>query len=199
MKCMILKVGGKCFLKLLFEKVLLVAFSGELVLLTPAASLWCLERLFSILISLVHLPHFDDSIRYCLTFLLHFVGVFSPFGFRVGFAWAHRGAVDWGPNLRCFISFLVQMAPNNPGVGPSFSDLWPATNLTAERLAAIRVNYHVFSHTIYGFSSKDVSLTTQMEALLTSLKEEVIIVYETQLKCGLRLTLSKFLSQLCEG
>lgn len=47
------------------------------------------------------------------------------------------------------------MAPRNlrnPVVGPSFLDSWLAMNLMAESLAAIWVDYHIFSHPFAGLA-----------------------------------------------
>lgn len=89
--------------------------------------------------------------------------------------------------------------PSNPGASPSFLDSWPATNLTAEWLAVIRAYYHIFSHAVCGLSFEEVLMTAQLEVSPMTIKEEVMVVYEAQLKCGLTLPLSTFLLQLCEG
>lgn len=65
--------------------------------------------------------------------------------------------------------------------------------MTANCLVVIRADYHVYTHAICGLNLEEVLKTTKMKVWPVNLKEEVMVVYETQLKCGLRLPLSKFL------
>lgn len=75
---------------------------------------------------------------------------------------------------------------SNPGVRPNFSELWLVTHMTVDWLAVIRFKYHVYSHAVCGLSPKEVLETTKIDVSMA------------QLKCGLRLPLSKFLRQMCE-
>lgn len=81
------------------------------------------------------------------------------------------------------------MAPRNS----SNSSFWLVTNLMEERLTAIRSDYHIFSHVVCELSPEEVLRLAQMKVSPTILKKEVMVVYQTQLKCGLRLTFSSFL------
>lgn len=93
---------------------------------------------------------------------------------------------------------MTHRNPKNPDIDRSFADSWPSTNMTADRLAAIRLEYHMYSHTICGLSLEEVLRTGKMDVTLANCKVEVMVVYETQLSCGLRMPSSTFL-QLCEG
>lgn len=80
--------------------------------------------------------------------------------------------------------------PSNPGVRLNFDKSWPMMHLTAERLAEIQLDYHIFTHVVCGLASKEVLRSANMEVWWVSCKENVMVVYETQLKCGPRIPFS---------
>lgn len=94
---------------------------------------------------------------------------------------------------------MASRNPNNLNVVANFLNLWPAIEMTTEWLAEIRLEYHVYIHAVCRPTPKEVLRSTQMDVSKASHREEVIVVYETHLKCGLRLPLPKFVLQLCEG
>lgn len=89
--------------------------------------------------------------------------------------------------------------PRNPIVGPSFIDSSPATSMVADSLYTIWLEYHMFTHTICVLSPKEVLRSAQIEVSPKFFEEEVMVVYETRLKCALCLPLSSFLLQSYEG
>lgn len=66
---------------------------------------------------------------------------------------------------------MTSRNPTNPDVGPSFVDSWLATNMTADRLAVVQLEYHVYTHAMCRLSLEKVLRTEKMGVSLVNLKE----------------------------
>lgn len=65
-------------------------------------------------------------------------------------------------------------------------------------VATLGQEYHVYFGMTCGLTLEGVLKKATIEVTPENIREEVMVVYETQLKCGFRLPPSKFLLRMCK-
>lgn len=88
--------------------------------------------------------------------------------------------------------------PNNPRVVQPGSKGWVETSITQAQLATIRHDYHLYDSATYGLTPDSVLRMTGLDVTLENIENEVMVVFEVQLKCSLRIPPSPFLTRLFE-
>lgn len=87
---------------------------------------------------------------------------------------------------------------SNPKKALLDSSVWPDSTITQDQLNVLCREYHVYDGLACGTTPEAVLAMACLDITLENIANEVMVIFEPQLKCGLRIPPPRFLTRLCE-
>lgn len=92
----------------------------------------------------------------------------------------------------------MSQIPRNPKEALLGTSSWMDTTITQTQLDAICYEYHIYDGLACGISPESKLRKANLDVTLENITNEVMVVFEVQLKSSLRIPPAHFLTRLCE-